>query len=89
MKVALIGASGFVGTEILNELVKRGHTVTVMVLNLEKVKAQELVSVVKVNVQREDVLMSALKGHDVIVNSFTPCISWNYRRVRPFKTRVN
>ena len=31
MKIALIGASGFVGTAILNEAVSRGHHVTAIV----------------------------------------------------------
>jgi len=38
MKVALIGASGFVGTAILNELVQRDHQVTAIVRHPEKVK---------------------------------------------------
>ena len=35
--VALIGASGFVGTAILNELLARGHKVTAVVRNPEKI----------------------------------------------------
>ncbi|WP_312797333.1 NAD(P)H-binding protein, partial [Tianweitania sp.] len=35
MKIALIGATGFVGKEILTEAVSRGHTVTALVRNPE------------------------------------------------------
>lgn len=35
--VTLIGASGFVGTAILNELLSRGHKVTAVVRNPEKI----------------------------------------------------
>ena len=35
--VTLIGASGFVGTAILNELLNRGHKVTAIVRNPERV----------------------------------------------------
>ncbi len=38
-KVALIGASGFVGTVILNELLNRGNVVTAIVRNPEKLRA--------------------------------------------------
>ena len=37
MKVALIGASGFVGKAILNELINRGHHVTAIVRNPENI----------------------------------------------------
>ena len=37
--VTLIGASGFVGTAILNELLARGHKVTAFVRNPEKISA--------------------------------------------------
>lgn len=35
--VVLIGASGFVGSAILNEALNRGHKVTAVVLNPEKI----------------------------------------------------
>ena len=38
--VVLIGASGFVGTALLNELLKRGHRVTALVRNPDKISAQ-------------------------------------------------
>jgi len=75
MKIALIGASGFVGSAVLNELTERGHTVTAIVRNPEKVKDNALVTSVKVNVLDEDELAGALKGHDAVVNSFSPGIS--------------
>ena len=39
MKVALIGASGNVGSRILAELTRRGHAVTAIVRHPEKVVA--------------------------------------------------
>ena len=38
--VVLIGASGFVGTALLNELLKRGHRVTALVRNPDRISAQ-------------------------------------------------
>ena len=36
--VVLIGATGFVGSALLNELVMRGHKVTAIVRNMESAK---------------------------------------------------
>ena len=41
MNIALIGASGFIGSEILNELLSRGYKVTAIVRNPEKIKPRE------------------------------------------------
>ena len=37
MKIAVIGATGFVGSAILQEALQRGHEVTAIVRNPEKV----------------------------------------------------
>lgn len=39
-KVALIGASGKIGSKIAAELLRRGHTVTGIARNPEKIPAQ-------------------------------------------------
>ena len=49
--VVLIGASGFVGTAILNELLDRGNKVTAIVRNPEKIAISNCdLSVVKADV---------------------------------------
>lgn len=45
--VLLIGATGFVGSAVLNELVERGHKVTAVVRNVEKIAKNDLVTAVK------------------------------------------
>ena len=40
MKIALIGATGYVGAGILQEALNRGHEVTAIVRNPEKVPTQ-------------------------------------------------
>ena len=75
MKIALIGASGFVGTAVLNELIERGHSITAIVRNPERVKENAPITVVQVNVHDEDRLADIIKGHDAVVNSFSPGIS--------------
>ena len=50
-KVVLIGASGFVGSAILNELLNRGHKVTAVVRNPEKIEVTSPnLSIVKADV---------------------------------------
>lgn len=72
MKIALIGATGFVGSAILPELLNRGHQVTVLARNPAKVAPQE-----KLNVVAADVLDSAqvareVKGHDAVISAYNP-----------------
>ncbi|MFA6333997.1 MAG: NAD(P)-dependent oxidoreductase [Bacteroidales bacterium] len=70
MKVALIGASGFVGTAILNELLQRKHKVTAIVRHPEKIKQAEQVTVVKANVLNENDVAEAVKDNDVVVSAY-------------------
>lgn len=72
MKVALIGASGFVGSAVLQELSQRGHQVTAIVRNPEKVKLAENITAIKANVLDENEVAEAVKDHDVVVNTFNP-----------------
>lgn len=72
-KVALIGASGFVGTAILNELLSRGYEVTAIVRNPEKVSAtSEKLDIVKADVSDVDALAVALKGNDAVISAYNP-----------------
>ncbi|GAA4904970.1 NAD(P)-dependent oxidoreductase [Mucilaginibacter defluvii] len=70
MKVALIGATGFVGTSVLNELEKRGHEVIAIARNIDKLKTGAQITPVKANVYNEDEVTAAVKGADAVVNTF-------------------
>ena len=41
MKIALLGATGFVGSALLDEALRRGHEVTAIVRHPEKLPPQE------------------------------------------------
>lgn len=69
MKIALIGATGRAGSEILKELARRGHEVTAIVRNPEKVPAQANVTPKKGDVFDKDGLATLLKGHDAVISS--------------------
>ncbi len=69
MKIALIGATGNAGAPLLNELVRRGHQVTAIVRNPEKVAAQPEVTARKGDALDQAGLAALLKGHDVVISS--------------------
>ena len=72
-KVVLIGASGFVGNAILNELLERGHEVTAIVRHPEKVKAENpRLSVVGMDVEDSARLTDVCKGHDAVISAYNP-----------------
>ena len=70
MRIALIGATGFVGKEVLTEAVSRGHTVTALVRNPEKVEPLAGVTAVKVDASETEALAQALAGHDLVISAF-------------------
>ena len=71
--VTLIGASGFVGTAILNELLARGHKVTAVVRNPEKLSVSSTdLNTVKADVADTDALANACKGKDAIISAYNP-----------------
>ncbi|NWJ24271.1 NAD(P)-dependent oxidoreductase [Rhizobium sp. RM] len=68
-KVALIGASGNAGSRILKELSDRGHQVTAIGRNPEKIATLANVTAVKGDVYDGQGLAALLKGHDVVISS--------------------
>lgn len=70
MKVALIGATGFVGKAILNELLQRGHQVTAIARNTEKVQQHKNVVAKQVNVLNAEEIAQAVEGHDAIISAY-------------------
>jgi putative NADH-flavin reductase len=69
MKIALIGATGNAGSRILAELSRRGHRVTAIARQPEKVPALPGVTPVKADAGDVAGLAAAIKGNDVVVSS--------------------
>lgn len=69
MKIALIGATGNVGSRLLAELTRRHHTVTAIVREPEKVPAQPGVTPKKGDVSDPQCLADFLTGHDAVISS--------------------
>ncbi|MBE7172379.1 MAG: NAD(P)-dependent oxidoreductase [Williamsia sp.] len=70
MKVALIGATGFVGKAILHELVERGHHVTAMARHPESIQPHKEVVAIKINVLDAEEVAKAVKGHDAVISAY-------------------
>jgi putative NADH-flavin reductase len=71
MKVVLYGASGMIGSRILRELASRGHEVTAVVRNPDKVTA-EGVTVVKGDVTDADSVAATAQGAEAAITAYAP-----------------
>lgn len=72
-KIVLIGASGFVGSAILNEALNRDFHVTAVVRNPDKIKIEnEHLVVKKADVSSLDEVYEVCKGADAVISAFNP-----------------
>lgn len=71
MKIAIIGATGFVGSNLVKEFANRGHKITAIARN-PSADADANVNFVKANIFDAQALAEVLKGHDAIVSAYNP-----------------
>lgn len=69
MRVALIGASGNVGSRILAELVARGHSVTGIARTPASIQTGPRVTAVAGDVNEPVALAKVLAGHDAVISA--------------------
>ena len=67
--IALIGASGKIGTKITKELLDRGFSVTAIARNPEKIEAKAEVTPVAGDLMNPDNLAQTLEGHDAVISA--------------------
>ncbi|HEY8976125.1 MAG TPA: NAD(P)-dependent oxidoreductase [Burkholderiaceae bacterium] len=72
MKIALIGATGFVGTALVAELLQRGHQVTALARNPAKLAARPNLVAKALDAYAPDAVAAAVKGHDAVISAFNP-----------------
>ena len=71
MKIALIGATGYVGSAVLSEALQRGHEVTAIARNTSKIEVEnEKLSLNQLDVRDSQKLSEALKDHDVVISAY-------------------
>lgn len=68
--IAVIGATGFVGSKLVTELVNRGYAVKGIARNVEKIFVHERVEAISADVFSEDDLAEKLKGSDAVFSAF-------------------
>lgn len=74
--IVLIGASGFVGSAILNEALNRGFHVTAVARNPDKIKIiNENLKVQKADVSSLDEVCKVCKGAEAVISAYNP--GWN------------
>ena len=69
MKVALVGASGNVGSRLLAELVRRGHQVTAIARHPEKIEVSQSITPAKGDLFDDATLAQVLSGHEAVISS--------------------
>jgi putative NADH-flavin reductase len=72
MKIALIGATGFVGSAVLEELLRRQHQVTALARNPGKITARAGLTVVQADAQDAAQVAQAVAGQEAVVNAYNP-----------------
>ena len=72
MKVALLGATGFVGSALLNEALDRGHRVTAIVRHPEKLTLRQGLVAKAGDVYDSVLLTTLIRGHEALISAFNP-----------------
>lgn len=70
MKITIIGAHGFVGSELIKEAVSRGHEVTGISRTVDT--GSKDWDVVSLDVMQTDKLSQQLKDQDAVISAFNP-----------------
>ena len=72
MKVAILGATGFVGSALLKEALDRGHNVTAIVRQTDKLEKHEGLTAKVGDVYDTASLAAAIRGNDAVISAFNP-----------------
>jgi putative NADH-flavin reductase len=80
MKIALIGATGFVGSAVLTEALQRGHQVTAIVRHPEKLPQHANLTARKADAYDAAAIAQSVAGHDAVVHAFNP--GWGEAKLR-------
>ena len=69
MKIAILGATGNVGTRLTDEALQRGHLVTALARSAESLPARAGLTTKNIDVNQPAALAQAFAGHDVVISS--------------------
>jgi putative NADH-flavin reductase len=72
MKVVVYGATGHAGSEIVKELLSRGHQVTGVARNVDSLKGLQGVTAKADDLSNVDAIAAIIKGADAVVSAYQP-----------------
>ncbi|CAD6535355.1 hypothetical protein LMG27952_03013 [Paraburkholderia hiiakae] len=72
LKIALFGATGMVGSRIAAEAARRGHEVSALVRQPERVAATPNVHAAPADLLDAASVAAAVRGHDVVASAYAP-----------------
>lgn len=79
MKIALIGGTGFVGSALLDELLRRGHQVTALARNPARLPTRPGLAVVQADALHSAQVAHAVEGVDAVISAYNP--GWKEPRI--------
>lgn len=71
MNIAIIGASGFIGSAVRKEALSRGHRVTALVSDPSKLAPEANLEVRPTDLLDTAKISAQLQGHDVVISAFS------------------
>lgn len=72
-RILLIGASGFVGSAIMEEALNRGHQVTAVVRNPDKITmSSPNLFIVKADISEENTVADVCRGFETVISAYNP-----------------
>jgi putative NADH-flavin reductase len=72
MKIAIVGATGFIGSKVRDEAVSRGHVVTAITRSPEKLPEGDRIIPARADVNDVPTLTTYMRGQDAVIHAFAP-----------------
>jgi uncharacterized protein len=72
MKIAIVGATGFIGSKLLDEAVSRGHIVTAITRSPDKLPKNDHIIPAPADVNDVPALTGYFRRQDAVIHSYAP-----------------
>jgi putative NADH-flavin reductase len=72
MKIAIVGATGFIGSKLRDEAVSRGHVVTAVTRSPDKLPKNDRIIAAPGDVNDVPLLTRYLRGQEAVIHSYAP-----------------
>ena len=72
MKIAIVGATGFIGSKLRDEAVSRGHVVTAVTRSPDKLPRNERIIPAPGDVNDVPLLTRYIRGQEAVIHSYAP-----------------